>query len=132
MFNNVKEKIISQAIYDAISPNNEKTVTVIHKGDYAYFDYEKGVQLTPTILKTAAPFSVNYEGFAECSTKDKSGYLPRDVKPITKEIDIKLLTEEQVQLLIKHQIEMDDLYKANKVYEELTKSSYARRKKYNQ
>ena len=44
MFDNtVKEKIISQAIYDAISQNDEKTVTVIHDGDYVYFDYEKGV-----------------------------------------------------------------------------------------
>lgn len=132
MFDNtVKEEIISQAIYDAISQNNDKTVTVIHNGDYAYFDYEKGVQLTSVVLKTAVPFSADYVGFAECSTKDKSGYLPRDVKPITKENDIKLLTEKQVQLLIKHQKEIDDLYIANKAYEELTKSSYVRRKKYN-
>ena len=59
MFDNtVKEKIISQAIYDAISQNDEKTVTVIHNGDYAYFDYEKGVQLTPVVLKTAVPLAL--------------------------------------------------------------------------
>lgn len=125
----MNEKIISQAIYDNISQNNEKTVTVCYNGNYTYFDYEKGIQLTPVILNHAVPFDVDYEGFAECSTKDKSGYLPRDVIPVTKEQDIKLLDEKQVEILTKYQVEIDTIVETNQLYNDITGCSYTRRKK---
>ena len=124
------EEIIVQAIYDKISQNNDKTVTVCFNGDYAYFDYEKGMQLTPVVLKHAVSFSTEYDGFAECSTQDKFGYLPRDVEPVTKEENIKLLTEEQVKTLTKYQEVIDNICYTNKVYKEITGHSYSKRKKY--
>lgn len=125
----MKEKIISQAIYDEISQNNDKTVTVTSKGYYAYFDYVKGIQLTPVVLKHAVPFNVSYEGFAECSTKDKSGYLPRNVIPVTKEQDIKLLDEKQVEILTKYQVEIDTIVETDQLYNDITGCSYTHRKK---
>ena len=114
------EKIIVQSIYDKISQNNDKTVTVNCKDNYAYFDYEKGVQLTPVVLKHAVPFSTDYEGFAECSTKDEFGYLPRDTEPVHREKNIKLLTEEQVKVLTKYQKEIDNIYTCDEAYKEIT------------
>ncbi len=124
------EEIIVEAIYDKISQNNDKTVTVHDNDYYAYFDYEKGVQLTPVALKHAVPFSTDYEGFAECSTECKFGYLPRDAKPVKKEEDIKLLTEKQVKELIKYQKVIDNIYASDEAYKEITGHSYSKRKKY--
>lgn len=126
------EEIIVEAIYDDISQNNDKTLTVHYNDAYAYFDYEKGIQLTPVELKHAVPFSTDYEGFAECSTEVKSGYLPRDAKPVKKEEDIKLMTEEQVKLLIKYQEAIDNIHDFDVVYKEITGHSYVYRKKYDE
>lgn len=122
-----EEEIIVQAIYDRIFKNNDKTVIVNYDGFNAYFDYEKGVQLTPVVLNQAAPFNVDYEGFAECSTEYKNGYLPRGAKPVTNKEDIKLLSEEQVQELFKCLFEVDLSAFDNISYEEA--SSYLKRKK---
>lgn len=126
----MKEEFVVDAIYDNISPNNDKTVTVNYEGNYTYFDYEKGIQLTPVVLKHAVPFNVGYEGFAECSTENKEGYLPRDAKPVTKEEDIKLLSEEQVKALVKYQGLIDNVYDYDSLYEDITGHSYRYRKKY--
>ncbi len=126
----MQEEIIVQNIFDRISNNNSKTVTVYFNGNLAYFDYEKRVLLTPIVLRHAVPFNVDYEGFAECSTKNISGYLPRDAKPVTKEEDIKLLSEEQVKALVKYQGLIDNVYDYDNMYEDITGHSYRYRKKY--
>lgn len=129
VIDNLKEEIIVPAVYDGIEPNKDKVVTVYGNNLKSYFDYERKVQLLPLMLEEAGEFGSIYEGFAECSTKDKSGYLPRDVIPVTKEQDIKLLDEKQVEILTKYQVEIDTIVETNQLYNDITGCSYTRRKK---
>lgn len=131
----MQEEIIVQNIFDRISKNNSKTVTVYFNDDMAYFDYEKKVLLTPVVLKHAVPFNVEYKGFAECSTKNQEGYLPRDAKPVTKEENIKLLTKQQVECLTDFQENLGqvsltrEFVDADVIYKEITGHSYTMKEK---
>ena len=81
-----------------------------------------GKQLVPAVLEHAVPFSVDYEGFAECSVCGTAGYLPRNCQPRTTLSPLDLLTEEQVEYLLADlESSSDDLNESavNK-YSELT------------
>ena len=54
----------------------------------------------PVVLEHAVPFSIEYEGFAECSVDGVVGYLPRDCQPRTSLSSLELLTEEQVKCIL--------------------------------
>lgn len=102
------ESIVVPIIYDKISPNNLNTVTAYaNKGHFTYIDIDSqsqnyGKQLVPAVLEHAVPFSVKYEGFAECSVNGVTGYLPRNCQPFTKISPLDLLNEEQVKYLLSY------------------------------
>lgn len=99
------EKLVVPIIYDEISENNDKTVTAKANGYLTYIDIDPksvnyGKQLVPVVLEHAVPFSIEYEGFAECSVDGVVGYLPRDCQPRTSLSSLELLTEEQVKCIL--------------------------------
>lgn len=119
----MQEKIVVPILYDRISTNNENTVTA-YLGKYlTYIDVNPnsehyGKQLVPIVLEHAVPFSVDYEGFAECSVNGVVGYLPRDCKPKDALNPSDLLTEDQVKVLSNGTLYSNALTK----FEELTGS----------
>lgn len=118
------EKVMVQAIYEDISQNNCKTVTAKTQYGYTYFDYEKGFQLVPGILKHAVPFDTEYEGFAECSINENEvGFLPRNAEPVTKVENIILFTEKEVQALTCKYY--DDMIAADEKMKRSTGSTYS-------
>ena len=99
------EKIVVPILYDEISENNLKSVTAYANNRLTYIDIDPnsenyGKQLIPVVLEHAVPFSVDYEGFAECSVNGVVGYLPRNCKPRITLKPLDLLTEEQVEHLL--------------------------------
>ncbi len=99
------EKIVVPILYDGISENNLKSVTAYENNRLTYIDIDPnsenyGKQLVPVVLEHAVPFSVDYEGFAECSVNGFVGYLPRNCKPKSTLKPSDLLTEEQVKYLL--------------------------------
>lgn len=119
----MQEKIVVPILYDRISTNNENTVTA-YLGQYlTYIDVNPnsehyGKQLVPIVLEHAVPFSVDYEGFAECSVNGVVGYLPRNCKPKDTLKPSDLLTEDQVKVLSNETLYSNALTK----FEELTGS----------
>ncbi len=106
------EKTIVPIIYDIISENNDDTLTAYINGKLTYIDLNPkslnyGNQIVPAILEHAVPFSVDYEGFAECSIDGIVGYLPRNCKPREQLKSSDLLTEEQVQYLLQKDDTLD-------------------------
>lgn len=101
------ETMIIPYIYDRISRNNEKTATAYSNEKLTYLDIDHdsenyGQQLVPCILEHAVPFSTEYDGFAECSINETTGYLPRNCK-IKEAIDEnELLTDNQARALSKY------------------------------
>ena len=102
----MSESIVVPIIYNEISKNNLNTVTACaNNRNFTYIDIDPqsqnyGKQLVPVVLEHAAPFSVEYEGFAECSVSGVPGYLPRNCQPFTQISPLDLLTEEQVKYLL--------------------------------
>ena len=99
------EKTIVPIMYDRISGNNEDSLTVYSNGKLTYIDLNPkssnyGKQIVPAILEHAAPFDVDYDGFAECSVDGITGYLPRNCNARRQLKSSDLLTEEQVQYLL--------------------------------
>ena len=99
------EKVVVPVLYDEIDGNNLQTITAKVNGYLTYIDLNPksenyGKQLVPAILKHAVPFSVPYEGFAECSINDIVGYMPRACEPRTSLNELELLTEEQVKCIL--------------------------------
>ncbi len=99
------EKVVVPILYDDIAENNLQTVTAQVDDHLTYIDINPnsenyGKQLVPVVLEHAVPFSVDYEGFAECSVCGVTGYLPRECKPRTSLNPLELLTEEQVKYLL--------------------------------
>lgn len=99
------EKTIVPIIYDRISTNNEESLTAYSNGKLTYIDLNPrslnyGKQIVPAVLEHAVPFSVDYEGFAECSVEGVTGYLPRNCNPREQLKSSDLLTEEQVRYLL--------------------------------
>lgn len=79
------EVIVVPYIYDRISSNNLKTATAYNKGKLTYLELDTnkesyGQQIVPCVLNHAVDFSVEFEGFAQCSVDDIIGYLPRNCK----------------------------------------------------
>lgn len=100
------EKTIVPVMYDRISISNDDTLIAYINGKLTYIDFDPeslyyGKQIVPAILEHAVPFSVNYEGFAECSVEGVTGYLPRNCNPREQLKSSDLLTEEQVRYLLK-------------------------------
>jgi len=101
------EIMVIPYIYDRISPNNLKTATAYNEDKLTYLDLNRekgsyGQQLVPCVLNHAVPFSIDYEGFAECSVDDVVGYIPRNCK-VKKGIECsELLTESQTRCLSKY------------------------------
>lgn len=115
------EKIVVPILYDKISTNNENTVTAYLNKHLTYIDMNPnsenyGKQLVPVVLEHAVPFSVDYEGFAECSVDGVVGYLPRNCKPKDTLEPSDLLTEDQVKVLFNKSLYSNALNK----FEELT------------
>jgi len=102
------ESIVVPIIYDRISGNNLNTITAYANNDHlTYIDIDPqsqnyGKQLVPVVLEHAVPFSVEYDGFAECSVSGITGYLPRNCQPLTQISPLDLLTEEQVKCLLSY------------------------------
>lgn len=107
------EKTIVPIVYDRISENNDDSLTAHINGKLTYIDLNPkssnyGKQIVPAVLEHAVPFNVDYEGFAECSVDGVIGYLPRNCKPREKLRSFDLLTEEQVQYLLKKDENLDN------------------------
>lgn len=120
------EKIVVPIIYDRICENNNDTLTAYSNGKLTYIELDPrnlnyGKQLVPAVLEHAVPFSLKYDGFAECSVDGITGYLPRNCKPLKKLNGSDLLTEEQVKYLLKRDETLND-YSTFKL-EHLTGSS---------
>ena len=101
------EKLVVNYLYDRISSNNLQTATAYANGKLTYLDLNPdnlhyGAQLVPCILSHAVPFSTQYQGFAECSIDNVTGYLPRTNRPICSITSQELLTENQVFYLSKY------------------------------
>lgn len=112
------EKLVVPMIYNEIIRNNLNTaIAYANNGHVTYIDLEKksryyGQQLVPAVLDYAEKFSLQYEGFAECSLNGVIGYLPRNCKPRTQLEETDLLTEEQVQYLLSlHDTSLEQLAK---------------------
>lgn len=106
------EKTIVPIMYDRISENNEDSLTAYSNGKLTYIDLNPkssnyGKQIVPAILEHAVPFSVDYDGFAECSVDGITGYLPRNCNPREQLKSSDLLTEEQVQYLLQKDDTLD-------------------------
>lgn len=124
------EKLVVPMLYDEISENNDKTVTAKVNGLLTYIDIDSksvnyGKQIVPVILEHAVPFSVDYEGFAECSVNGVVGYLPRNCQPRTTLSPLELLTEEQVKHLLPYLESSNNALHESSVnkYSELTGSA---------
>lgn len=99
------EKVVVPLLYDKIVGNNLESVTAYVNNHLTYIDINPnsdnyGKQLVPAVFEHAVPFSVDYEGFAECSVCGTAGYLPRNCQPRTTLSPLDLLTEEQVEYLL--------------------------------
>lgn len=100
------EVVVVPVIYDKISANNLKSITVYgNNGRLSYVDLDPGSeyygkQLVPVVLEHAVPFSTQYEGFAECSVSGVTGFLPRNLIPRTELSPLDLLTKDQVCYLL--------------------------------
>lgn len=131
VIDNLKEEIIVPAVYDGIEPNKDKVVTVYGNNSKSYFDYERKVQLLPLMLKEAGEFGDIYEGFAKCLVNGEKefGYISQNMKPVRIKKDVKLLTEEQIGILIKYQENIDEIVEANNIYVELTGEKFSKIKK---
>lgn len=106
------EKTIVPIMYDRISENNEDSLTAYSNGKLTYIDLNPkssnyGKQIVPAILEHAVPFSVDYDGFAECSVDGITGYLPRNCNLREQLKGSDLLTEEQVQYLLQKDETLD-------------------------
>jgi hypothetical protein len=98
------EILIVPFLYDRIDGNNEKTATVYNNGFLTYLDIDEdsenyGKQLVPCVLEHAVPFSTEYEGFAECSIDETTGYLPRNCKIRNDILGWNLLTPSQTEAI---------------------------------
>lgn len=124
----MSEELVVPLVYDRISENNLDTVTAYANNEHlTYIDIDPksrnyGKQLVPAILEHAVPFSVEYEGFAECSVSGVTGYLPRNCQPLTKLSPSDLLTEEQVKYLLSY-LDMDSNPLHDSSVEKLSKLS---------
>lgn len=127
----LKEEIIVPAVYDRIDPNKDKVVTVYGNNLKSYFDYERKVQLLPLMLEEAGEFGDKYEGFAKCLINGKKEfvYIPQNMNPVRIKKDVKLLTEEQIKILIEYQEKIDEIEEANDIYVELTGEKFSKIKK---
>lgn len=101
------EKLIVNLLYDRISSNNLQTATAYANGKLTYLELNPdnqhyGSQLVPCILNHAVPFNTQYQGFAECSIDNFTGYLPRTNRPIQYITSQDLLTQNQVFYLSKY------------------------------
>lgn len=102
----MQEEVIAPAVFDRISTNNLRTVTVYGNNNHlSYFDIDPyspnyGKLLVPVILEHAVPFSTKYEGFAECSIDGVCGYLPRNCRAIDEIEASDLLTEDEVKCIL--------------------------------
>ena len=101
------EKLVVNYLYDRISGNNLQTATAYVNDKLTYLDLNPdnphyGSQLVPCILNHAVPFDTQYQGFAECSIDNVTGYLPRINRPIYSITSQNLLTENQVFYLSKY------------------------------
>lgn len=101
------ETMIIPYLYERISENNLKTATAYSNGKLTYLDIDRdsenyGQQLVPCILDHAVPFSTQYDGFAECSIKGKTGYLPRNCKAKEYIENNELLSGNQAWLISKY------------------------------
>ena len=100
------EKVVVPFVYNMIYRNNEDTLTVKNeKGLFSYVDMDKtspnyGKQLVPCILKIAGNFDECYANFAECSIKNKYGYISRAMKPSNDFCEDDLFNEEQVKYIV--------------------------------
>jgi len=100
------ERIIAPIAYDRIYVYDSLYPIVEINNHYTYFCIDEdsqnyGKQLLPTVLESACPFNIKYEGFAECIIEGETRFIPIDfiaTEKITKE---DLLTEEEVISLIK-------------------------------
>ena len=99
------ELFIIPILYDGISENNFKSVTVYGNNHLTYIDIDPNSenyrkQLVLVALEHTISFSVDYERFSECSVNGFVGYLPRNCKPRTTLDPLDLLKEEQVKYLL--------------------------------
>lgn len=124
------EKVVVPMLYDEIYENNDKTVTAKVNNYLTYIDIDPksdnyGKQIVPAVLEHAVPFSVDYEGFAECSVAGVTGYLPRECEPRITLDSLSLLTEEQVKYLLPYlQVSDEALHESSmNKYSELTGTS---------
>lgn len=101
------ETLVVPYLYDRISGNNLKSATAYCGNKLTYLDLDRnswnyGRQLVPCVLQRAVPFSVEYDGFAECCINGIVGFLPRKCQ-VKKSIEgFELLTEEQTKQLLKY------------------------------
>lgn len=101
------ETLVVPYLYDRISENNLKSATAYCDDKLTYLDIDRtswnyGRQLVPCILEHAVPFSVQHNGFAECSINGIVGFLPRNCQAKENIEGVELLTNEQALLLSKY------------------------------
>ena len=114
------EDLVVPFLYYDIYNNDLKTATAcVDEDHFTYIDLDKtspyyGEQLVPAVLTSVTPFNATYKGYAECGIDDVKGYIPRDIKPITKITRNDLLTKEQVECLIRCSNVIDEISKVPK------------------
>lgn len=101
------EKEVVPMLYDRLVPGNlDIVIGCGEDGKWTYIACNPGTvnggkQLVPAVLEHACAFSLEYEGFAECSVDGVDGYLHRSCNmEIEKLTSDDLLTREEVEYMI--------------------------------